>query len=145
MTKFQLFVSHSQLSIFDPSLQKPFNNWTRAHVNQGFAWRPGSVSFRTLLESGNCDVELFSDGIEVPVLSSAIRVIEVPFFLTKLGRVEVASVSDGRQFEMASGFYRLRFEALSGVAIRLVFAKGGERQFIILRADPELVPAYPLL
>jgi Competence protein J (ComJ) len=45
MAIFQVFVGYSQLSVFDPSLSEPFNNWTPGHVAQGFAWRPGSASF----------------------------------------------------------------------------------------------------
>jgi hypothetical protein len=51
MAIFQVFVGYSQLSVFDPSLSEPFNNWTPGHVAQGFAWRPGSASFKTLFEA----------------------------------------------------------------------------------------------
>jgi hypothetical protein len=51
MAIFQVFVGYSQLSVFDPSLSEPFNNWTPGHVVQGFAWRPGSASFKTLFEA----------------------------------------------------------------------------------------------
>ena len=56
---FQVFVSYSQLSVFDPTLSEPVNNWTSGHVAQGFAWRPGSVSFKSLSESGTHNVEYF--------------------------------------------------------------------------------------
>lgn len=145
MAKFQVFVSYSQLSVFDPSLQKPFNNWTPEHVAQGFAWRPGSVSFATLLESETYDVELLLSEGEVPMSPTAIRAIEVPFLVPSNGVIEVASISGGQQLELPPGPYELRFEALPGPEIRLVLTKGGVQRFAVLRADSGLAPKTPLL
>jgi Competence protein J (ComJ) len=145
MAAFRLFVSYSQLSVFDPSLAKPFNNWTRSHVAQGFAWRPGSVSFRTLSESGACDVELLLGEGGRPILPNALRAIEVPFLVPSNGALEVASIGDGKRLELPSGSYQLRFEALPKFAIRLVFTKAMEPGFLILRADSDLAPTIPLL
>jgi Competence protein J (ComJ) len=62
----RLIISHSQIAVFDPSLERPFNSWTDAHVAQGFSWRPGSVSFSTLCEWGRYDVEVIVDGDGAP-------------------------------------------------------------------------------
>ena len=43
----KLDVSYGQVGVFWAILAKPFNDWSEAHVRQGFAWRPGSVSFKT--------------------------------------------------------------------------------------------------
>lgn len=145
MTNFQVFVSYSQLSVFDASLTNPFNRWTSAHVAQGFCWRPGSVSFNTLAESGKCNVELLEERTEVSLSPSSIRVIEVPFEVPSTGVIEVASISDGQRVRLAPGPHALRFEALSELAIRFVFIKGRESRFSILRADSNLAPTYPLL
>lgn len=51
-------VSYSQLGVFVAGPLKPFNDWTDKHVAQGFAWRPESVSFRTLVEAGSHSVEI---------------------------------------------------------------------------------------
>jgi hypothetical protein len=131
MTTFRVFVSYSQLSVFDPSLAKPFNNWTRVHVAQGFAWRPGSVSFKTLSESEACDVELLFGEGERPIASHALRVIEVPFLVPSNGLLEVASIGEGQRLELSPGSYQLRFEALPKGKIR--------------RADADLAPPTPLL
>jgi Competence protein J (ComJ) len=145
MTTFRVFVSYSQLSVFDPSLAKPFNNWTRVHVAQGFAWRPGSVSFKTLSESEACDVELLLGERERPIASYALRVIEVPFLVPSNGLLEVASIGDGQRLELSPGSYQLRFEALPKGKIRLVFTEGRESKFLIVRADADLAPPTPLL
>jgi hypothetical protein len=145
MSGFQVFVSYSQLSVFDPSLSNPFNDWTSRHVSQGFAWRPGSVSFKTLSESGMCDIEVLSDGNEVPVSPQAIRVIEVPFLVPGSGLIEVASISDGRQIEISPGQYQLRFEACLDSRIRLVFATGKKTRFAVVLVDQGLAPTIPLL
>jgi hypothetical protein len=145
MATFRVFVSYSQLSVFDPSLAKPFNNWTRVHVAQGFAWRPGSASFKTLSESEAYDVELLFGEGERPILSHALRVIEVPFLVPGSGSIEVASISDGQRLELPPGSYQLRFEALPKSEIRLVFTKGIAPEFLILRADPDLTRTVPLL
>jgi Competence protein J (ComJ) len=144
MATFQMFASYSQISVFDPSLEKPFNNWTSRHVAQGFAWRPGSVSFKTISESETCDVELLSGEDEIPVLPHAIRVIEVPFLIPSDGLIEVASISEGERIELRPGPFQLKFEAL-GSKIRLIFTRGAEPRFVVLRADADLAPAIPLL
>ena len=45
-----LEISYGQLAVFANSLPQPFNDWTDQHVSQGFAWRPGSVTFRSMVE-----------------------------------------------------------------------------------------------
>src|SRR5882724_9928927 len=143
MMRFQIFVSYSQICVFDATLLRPFNNWTPQHVAQGFAWRPGSACFKTLQESQTYNAELLTKEIEIP--ASAIRVIAVPFFAPSSGMIEVASISGGQQIELSPGPYELRFEALPGPEIRFVFSKGREPRFIVLRKDGEIAPAVPLL
>ena len=56
MATFLVEISHAQLAVFDSTLTAPFNDWTDDHVKQGFAWRPGSVSFMTLDTAGTFHV-----------------------------------------------------------------------------------------
>lgn len=42
MTRVTLEVAHRQLAVFDARLSDPFNDWSDAHMAQGFAWRPGA-------------------------------------------------------------------------------------------------------
>jgi hypothetical protein len=55
----------------------------------GFAWRPGSASFKTPSESGTHNLELLFDGKETPVSPNAIRIVEVPFLVPDSGPIEV--------------------------------------------------------
>ncbi|MGZ3296890.1 MAG: competence protein ComJ [Xanthobacteraceae bacterium] len=145
MTIFQVFVSYSQISVFDPSLSEPFNNWTSRHVAQGFAWRPGSASFKTISESGRHNVEVFSDAKETPMSPDAIRIVEVPFLVPSNGSIDVASISDSHQLRLPPGPYQLRFEASRGSKIKLVFTDCRKPRFAVLRADADLAPTMPLL
>ncbi len=107
VSSFDLNVSYGQLAIFWSTLPQPFNDWTDQHVGQGFAWRPGSASFRTLIESGihTVDVNLVDQAL--PVSSDAVRVIEVPFDVPADGAIEVASISDSVPLTLPAGMYQL--------------------------------------
>jgi hypothetical protein len=48
IASFSLMVLYSQIAVFDRDLPNAFNTWTQRHVDQGFAWRSGSVSFGTI-------------------------------------------------------------------------------------------------
>ncbi|WP_020176714.1 competence protein ComJ [Methyloferula stellata] len=142
-TSFLLNVSHSQVAVFDSGLQQPFNGWTERHVNQGFAWRPGSVSFATIEEAGRHSVSLDVVSGNVGVSPEAIRVIQTPFEVPQTGAIEIASASDSVPFSLPSGTYALRFEyfcasALSDPGIRFLFMKMENPSFEILRADSGL-------
>jgi hypothetical protein len=110
MTTFSVEVSCAQLAVFDPTLAAPFNDWTDAHVNQGFAWRPGSVSFRTLDAAGSILVEVFRTRTLNESTSAAERIIAVPFTVTEHGNIEVASIAGGVALELPAGEYELIFE-----------------------------------
>jgi|ERR671922_2358209 hypothetical protein len=45
---FDLYVTYGHIVVFDPDVERPFNEWRQQHFDQGFSWRPGSVSFRAL-------------------------------------------------------------------------------------------------
>ncbi len=142
-TSFLLDVSHSQVAVFDSGLEEPFNGWTERHVNQGFSWRPGSVSFVTIEEAGRHSVSLDVVSGNVGVSPEAIRVIQTPFEVRQTGAIEVASVSDSIPFSLPPGTYALRFEyfcasAVSDPGIRFTFIKTDSPSFKILRADSDL-------
>lgn len=52
MSTFPLEVVYAHVAVFDARSRHPFNDWSDTHVAQGFAWRPGSVSFATLEPAG---------------------------------------------------------------------------------------------
>ncbi len=137
-------VSYCQFSVFPRSLAQPFNAWTDRHVDQGFAWRPESVSFRTLIESGAHLVEIDVVDYVNQTATDAVRIIEVPFEVPHDGTIEVGSISDSALLIVPAGPCLLRCELFpvdeGGVAeVRLVFARKAPIRFAIVRADSALV------
>ena len=134
----ELHVSYSQLCIFCSSLDQPFNDWSERSYAQGFAWREGSCSFRSLVDECRHDVTVFIDE-HVPELDPRVeRAFKVPFD-TADGLIEIASVSDSMPLEINKGRYSLQVEFLSArkgerprAYIRL---NRGEAGFAILKAD----------
>lgn len=136
-------VTFGQVAVFASALQQPFNDWTDGHVAQGFAWRPGSVSFRTLVEAGPHSIEICVADHAGLVSADAARAIEVPFEVPADGAIEVGSISDSVSLSLPAGVFLLRCEFLrpdhNGKArARLVFARKDAPRFAIVRADESL-------
>jgi hypothetical protein len=147
MRFYELSVSYSQVVVFHRALERPFNFWTKKHVTQGFAWRPGSAAFRTL-EDGLHRVSVIVTPEEADISSEAVRAIQVPFEVPSDGNVEIASIADSVPLQLPSQLYALRFECLIGNAvpeIKLIFMKVDNPTFEILRSDAELSAAGELL
>lgn len=141
-----LLVSYGQIAVFQESQPQPFNGWTEAHVNQGFAWRPGAVSFRTKEEGGLHDIEI----VRLPQIGApfdGLRVIEVPFTVSSSDPVVIASIDDEFQIEIPEGSYALRFAIAEEDSrrIALIFSRNDQPEFRILRADLDLLPGDRLL
>jgi hypothetical protein len=142
-TSFFLSVSYSQMSVFDSAFDAPFNDWTDRHISQGFAWRDGSVSFRTIEGGGRRLVEVAVLSRDVELSSDAARIIQVPFQVPASGSIEIASIADSIPFKLPSGVYQLRFECFRQVSgseprIKLTFFRRDDPAFEVLRADAEL-------
>lgn len=143
-------ISYGQVSVFDANLRNPFNDWTDAHVAQGFAWRPGSVSFGTLDSSGTMTVEISTKPHFDEKTSSSARAISVPFTVPEDGRVEVASITSSSVIQLPAGEYELTFEHGRDDRAKMwanfhfnkvptpILAK-------VLRADAELSPPEELI
>jgi hypothetical protein len=136
-------VSCGQLAVFERAIQIPFNGWTEKHVAQGFAWRSGSVSFRTLVESGLHDIEIVTTDHCAAVGNESVRVIDVPFEVPANGAIEIGSIADTAPVTLSAGTYRLRCEFLRATKaslerVRLIFANKDEPRFSIVRADDSL-------
>ncbi|MGA9520717.1 MAG: competence protein ComJ [Myxococcaceae bacterium] len=140
-------VSYTQLAVFDPSLENPFNEWRKEHVAQGFSWRDGSVSFATL-DDGPVDVEVQLSPRSAELLEVTVRAIRVPFRVPEAGRIEIASIADGREVAMPAGDYALTYEHGrtddGRMWSRLTFVPERPVPFAVLRADSELTPQDPL-
>ena len=146
MNQLVMDVSHSQLAVFDGTLDKPFNDWTDRHVLQGFSWRPRSVSFRTLIEWGRMEVEVVV-GVFGPS-DQAGRVISVPFECGVESRVEIATITSSRIVELEPGTYQLVYETGQRGErswSRVTFVRNGSLSPAILLQDVELDPVYPFL
>jgi len=149
-TSFGVEVSFGQLAVFVQSLRQPFNDWTDRHVSQGFAWRPGSVSFRSVAESGWHQIEIVVADRMGAVHSEAVRVIEVPFQVPEGGAMEIGSISASVPLSLPAGAFLLRCEFLKpadsgGERARLTFARGEALRFAVVRADADLSVSGDLL
>jgi hypothetical protein len=147
MAPFVLEVAYSQISAFQSGLKDPFNDWTDRHVAQGFAWRPGSVSFRTLDGEGPISVTVTKTTAFEPS-PSALRVIQVPIRVAKEGALEIATITDSVEIEMKEGEYVVVFEHGrddKGVMWCVFHFTAQTGPAGVLRADPELAPGPELL
>jgi len=149
-TTVDLEVSYGQLAVFASSLKQPFNDWTDQHVLQGFAWRPGSVSFRSMVVAGRHSIEIDVADHVGAVHADAVRVVEVPFEIPADGAVDVGSIAETVPLSLPAGSFLLRCEFLhtadaTGERVRLTFAKKDTPRFAVVRADPELSVSGELL
>lgn len=149
-TTVSLEVSHGQIAVFASSLKQPFNDWTDQHVSQGFAWPPGSVSFRSIVEAGRHSIEIDVANHVGGLHPDAARVVDVPFEIPADGAIERGSISDSAPLSLPVGSFLLRCEFLqpasaAGERVRFTFAKKDVPHFAIVRADPELSASGELL
>jgi hypothetical protein len=145
VVQFSLFVTNGQIAVFDPAVNDPFNDWTELHFDQGFSWRHRSVSFRTLVDSGEMDVEVGTSEAFVPA-DGAVRSICVPFDAPLA--IEIATISESRSVETRSGLYELYFETGATTHrpwCRITLVPSNHPTARILLADSALRPSYPLL
>jgi hypothetical protein len=148
--EFPIMVSYSQVAVFDHSLERPFNEWTDKHVAQGFAWRPGSVAFRTIKESGLHFVMVDVAANEAELAPDVVRAIDVPFEVPPDGAVEIGSISDSSSFELPPGIYQMRFECYGSAnsanpRVRFLFCRDDNPVFRLVRADSDLHPSKDLV
>jgi hypothetical protein len=148
-----LYFSYSQFFVYDASIQMPACEWTKAHSDQGFARREGTVAFGTLLEYGTAEVRVricpYQPREEYE------RVIAVPFAVVS-GKVivdgpEETETGRDRSFMLAAGEYRLvaaqRVTGDENETIDLfleLLAKPLEQSTVLI-ADDALNPPMPLL
>lgn len=149
-TTIKFEVSYSQLAVFASVLSQPFNDWTDYHVAQGFAWRPGSVSFRTMSEQGPHFVDIDVVDRLSPVHPNTVRAVEVPFDVPADGAIEIGSIAETVPIVLPAGTFLLRCEFLQstgndGERVKLTFAKRDTPRFAVVRTDPDLTVHSELL
>ena len=147
---FDLFVTYSQLAVFDPDLEDPMNDWSDVHAAQGFTWRPGSVSFGTLVDSYPLRVEV-RYATEIDLIPNTIRAIVVPFIVPTSGRLGLSDMVQVVETTMPPGPYALAFETgfrtgdpEDGTWVRLSFIPQEAVEASILIADEGLNPPETL-
>ena len=143
---FRFCITRSQLAVFDPDLVEPFNDWRQVHVDQGFTWRPNSVSFGTLIDIGDLPVEVRKD-TKICLLPETIRAISVPYIVPESGKVGHSDMADEAVIPLPPGPYALVFETAflsddpeDGTWVRLTFIACESAKPSILRQDAELNP-----
>jgi hypothetical protein len=160
----ELAAAYSSVAVFDPDLEKPYNNWTDRHIEQGFSWRDGSVSLSTVASTG-VKVEVWLSE-QQDLLSHTQRAIQVPFIIHKSGQVGISDISgEDHIVEVPEGSYNLIFEnglrsdvecsprddelGLRPMWCRLSFIISSSPHAEILkeegRVEIPLSPTYPLL
>ena len=150
LATFAVGIEYGQLAVFDGRLQAPFNNWSDRHVAQGFAWRPGSVSFMPVIHSGHAKV-VAKRAAAFRQSKMSERIIAVPFVVTAGMPVEIGSVftpAGAHVLDLAPGEYRLCFEtgaAGDGCWVRFTFVPHPGATHEVLLADARLSPTDPLL
>jgi len=124
-----LYVSYSQLSVFLAGVENPFNGWSDEQVKQGFTWSRESVSFKTIYQNGDAIVNVFIKNKFIPDPKSQ-GTISVSFEVPRGRMVEIATITQGRLIEIASGKYILCFETYIGeeneMVCNLTFLKKGK-------------------
>ncbi|KAA0945251.1 MULTISPECIES: competence protein ComJ [unclassified Pseudomonas] len=135
------YVSYSQICVFLSSLDHPYNDWSDRSYSQGFAWRVGSASFKTLVDEGDHKINLFINEEKPPLSAGVVRAFRVPFTV-KDKNVEIGSLSDVIPLELPEGNYALQVEfispSLDGVCEINVRLNKGACGFEVLRADAEI-------
>jgi hypothetical protein len=111
----RLGLNYCQSTVCQAELRSLFNDWTEIHANQGFTWRPGSVSFGTFGTFGTFDtdtpearvlVELRDRFIPRPL---AVRIIKVPFEVGATGVELTTPVGESRILDISPGHYAVYF------------------------------------
>ncbi|RDI38384.1 competence protein ComJ [Falsibacillus pallidus] len=136
---FETEIFYSQIALFKYGLDNPFNDWRKPHVNQGFSWRDGSVSFGTLSSKGDCKITVkLTKQIETD--DDVIRAIVVPFKVEK-GGIEIGSVMETVPIDIPEGTYEVLFTAKNANGYEhytFSFIENENPKAKVLKADDEL-------
>ena len=161
----ELSAAFSTIAVYNEPMEKPYNGWMKQHIQQGFSWRPGSVSF-SCIGSVEVTAEIWLT-YEVELLSETQRAIQVPFSVDSSEQVAISGVGGiDKIVKVPSGTYNLLFEngfrydvecseeddelGLRPMWCRLSFIPSQSPRAEILREMPglpegQLSPTYPLL
>lgn len=104
-----IVVNYCQLTVCLAGLREPFNNWTQQHIDQGFTWRPESVSFSTFDTNDTQAPIALEVRADFAPLAQPIRIIMVPFDAVG-GDVEITTpVGESWNVTIPAGHHALYF------------------------------------
>ena len=147
VAQIDVFAAYRQVAVFDPALTSPLNSWMGEHVRQGFSWRPGSVSFSTLVDGGPVRIRVEqTDALYIP--DGAVRAIVVPFVVTG-DALKVGGLFDAAVCPLPAGTYDLLFAVVPPThttpeTCYLRFVASANSYPRHLRVDEQLDPPVPL-
>ena len=145
---FDASADHGQIVVFRLSLANPYNDWTEAHMDQGFTWREGSVSFG-VEDPLSCLVEVLLGDESTSINDSPKRVILVPFKSDGNGVAIGDGLCENNSLNLPSGEYQLSFELFDGYGedrwgvpydyfVRLRFSRNDNPEFNVVKHDEDL-------
>jgi hypothetical protein len=145
--KAEIEVSYSQLVVCQKGVEKPFNEWTKQHVAQGFSWREESVGFMTVESDGTVALTVEA-GERVTIREDAVRVIRVPFEVKKK-KVEINTITETALCSIPNGNHTLYFqhggESEDEMWVDLFFVLNTSEEPAILKADEAITERKKLL
>lgn len=143
---FLVTILYSQISIYDDPAPD-FPKWTEEHVAQGFAWRPGHVSFGVPDHNGQCRVIIKTADKFDELKDKDFRVIRVPIELTS--SAWLATVIDEHAIPLETGTYAIEYRLSAGqpnlkenpymFEINITFKKDENPSFKIVRNGGEMI------
>lgn len=102
-------VAYAQMVVFDSELDRPFNDWTSEHTDQGFSLRDSSVSFA--LDERVLEVEIFVNEKVFPIESSY-KCIRVPLHVNGHSGISIGTLIEQHNVNISSGSYVIVFSAM---------------------------------
>lgn len=133
-------LNFTQLVVYRPGVDGPFNDWTDAHVFQGFAWREGSVSFG-VPHDGLAMIEVCYGDEASTFTSAPARKIEVPFdtgSMHEKGQAEIGGLFGSQTVDLPSGLHLLTFSLHAGGTLDTVIYD----YYVSLRFQPASSPQF---
>ncbi|ONG45015.1 hypothetical protein BKE38_26970 [Pseudoroseomonas deserti] len=109
---FDLAVSHSQVIIHLPTVERPGHRWEEDHLRQGFAWSEGLVSLAVPEHAEICRVRV-EIVEEHAVPADCLSCVRVPFEVTA-GPLSIGSVFEAEEVEIPLDRYALIFTVRPG-------------------------------
>ena len=148
-------IDYKSLIVHQRGLPFPYNRPTEAHIRQGFTWRPGSVTFRTLDPEELLEESVLVDTDQsetVALPPAAVRIIRVPFDIGADGIEVTSPIGIAWSIDLPPGHYALYFAVEPDEAITRAIAQGEWKDPLIQAAWiyhltflPESSPVQPAI